>query len=231
MMTDEDIVYSAQPTRTPRQLLCAAKPLLLALSVMTSLFHSHSFAEERVEVIKTDIERSDVRYDRIDSENFEVTFPSLGILAIEDFDTGFIISGRIGYHLNERLFAEASYSESEGDKTTFEELSPGTTLITDEQREYKSWDVSLGFNIFPGETWLFGRAYSSDFYSVIGAGRTDFGGSTWTTINVGAGYRLYLNDWVTIRLDLRNHIFNRSIFGEDDRTNNIELSIGPSLFF
>ena len=221
-----------KPTTGP----CMRSPMIstlinTALLLLTALTSALSMAEERVAVIKPDIERSDVRYDRIDSENFEVTFPAVGILSIEDFDTGFIISGRIGYHLNERLFVEASYSLSEGDKTSFEELSPGSTLITDEQRDYKSWDVSLGFNLFPGETWLFGRAYSSDLYTVVGAGRTDFGGSTWTTVNVGVGYRLYLNDWIALRFDLRNHIFNRSIFGEDDSTNNIELSIGPSVFF
>ena len=190
-----------------------------------------AIAVERVEVIKTDIDRTEASFDRIDTENFEISFPSVGLLAIEDFEAALIYNIRAAYHLNEHLFFEASYGMSEGDETSYEEISPGTSLVSDDDREYKTWDVSLGVNIFPGETWFFGRAYSSDFYTVFGAGQTDFGDRRWSTLNVGAGYRLFINDWLAARIDVRDHIFKRDIFGEDSLTHNIEMSFALSYFF
>jgi len=188
-------------------------------------------AADRVEVIQTDIDRTDAKFDRIDSENFEVSFPTVGLLAIEDFETGIIVNIRAAYHLNEYLFFEASYGVSEGDRTSAEDLSPGSDFLSDSDRDYNSWDVSLGFNIFPGETWLLGRAYSSDVYLIAGAGQTDFGGRNWSTINVGAGYRFFINDWLTARFDVRDHIFRRDLLTIEKTTHNIELSLGLSYFF
>ena len=203
----------------------------LGTALVLALISLCASGEERVEVVKTDIDRSDVSFDRIDSENIEIS-ASFGMISIEDFDTSTIASLRIGYHLNERLFFELSASLASGDRTSFEELSgSGTNLITDSQRDYESFDLSAGINLFPGETWLMGKAYSSDLYLLLGTGATDFGGSRWTTINLGVGYRLYMTDWIALRLDLRDHIFNRDIFGEDDVTNNIEMSLGTSIFF
>ncbi|MCB0244946.1 MAG: outer membrane beta-barrel domain-containing protein, partial [Anaerolineae bacterium] len=51
------------------------------------------------------------------------------------------------------------------------------------------------------------------------------------TVTVGAGYRLLINDWITWRLDVRDHIFDRDAFGENDTTNNFELSTGVTFFF
>ena len=213
----------------------ANRPIHLFLAVIFLCLASaaaplQATANDRVEVVKTDIERTNAKFDRIDTENFEVMFPSVGILAIEDFEVGFIANLRVAFHLNERLFIEASYGMSEGDQTSYETIS-GSTIFTDDDREYKTWDGSLGVNVFPGETWLFGRAFSSDLYAVLGAGRTTFGDRSWSTINVGAGYRLFISDWLALRLDLRDHIFNRNLFNDDKRTHNIELSLGLSYFF
>ena len=205
--------------------------LLLALHALFVSAPGH--AEDRIEVVETDIDRSNVKFKRIDTENVELTLVA-GVLAIEDFDTGELFGARAAYHLNERLFFEASYFISEGDRTSFEELFPGGIDIfggDSSAREYKSWDVSGGINLFPGETWFFGRALSSDVYLMLGAGRTDFGGDEWTTLNVGIGYRLFLTDWIAWRIDIRDHIFTRNIVNEDDRTNNIETSMGFSVFF
>ncbi|HAW14508.1 MAG TPA: outer membrane beta-barrel domain-containing protein [Cellvibrionales bacterium] len=203
--------------------------LLIALSIIATL-SSIRTAAEVPEVISPEIDRREIKVARIDNENIEVGIYG-GILAIEDFDSSNISIVRIDFHINEHTFIEASYGSAKGDTTTFEELIPSTQLISDEQREYTSYDISFGWNIFPGETWLRNKAYKSDFYLILGGGSTEFGGDKWFTWNVGAGYRLFLNDWLAWRIDVRDHIFNRDLFGEDDQTNNIELSSGVSFFF
>ncbi|MBT8138603.1 MAG: outer membrane beta-barrel domain-containing protein, partial [Gammaproteobacteria bacterium] len=142
-----------------------------------------------------------------------------------------LFGARLAFHLNEFVFIEGSYSEAEGDQTTFEELFPSAQLISNRERKYKSWDVSLGWNLLPNETWIFGRAFKSDVYLLTGAGRTKFGGDNWFTINLGAGFRVFLTDWMAWRFEVRDHIFNRDIFGEDDQTNNIEYSTSASIYF
>jgi outer membrane beta-barrel protein len=215
--------------------LCVVKfqTSFYALFLAVSVFSTNALANpsnDRVELVKSEVKRQNVKFDRIDSEMFEITVAP-GVMAIEDFDTSGVIGMRFAFHLNEFIFFEGSYSISEGDKTSYEELRPDVTLISDDDRKYKTWDGSLGINWFPGETWLFGKAYSSDVYTVAGFGKTDFGGRSWSTINIGLGYRLYLNDWLTLRLDVRDHIFNRNIYGEDDRTNNFETTLGFGFFF
>ena len=200
--------------------------LLIALSIIATL-SSIRTAAEVPEVISPEIDRREIKVARIDNENIEVGIYG-GILAIEDFDSSNISIVRIDFHINEHTFIEASYGSAKGDTTTFEELIPSTQLISDEQREYTSYDISFGWNIFPGETWLRNKAYKSDFYLILGGGSTEFGGDKWFTWNVGAGYRLFLNDWLAWRIDVRDHIFNRDLFGEDDQTNNIEMSSGVS---
>lgn len=183
------------------------------------------------EVIAPDIEPREIKIARIDNEFIEINLHG-GLLSIEDFDSSALFGARIALHLNEHIFIEGSYSQAKGDRTSFEELIPNAQVVSDDNdRDYKSWDVSLGWNVFPNESWLFGRAYKSDVYTLVGAGRTDFGGDKWFTVNLGLGYRLFLTDWLIYRIEVRDHIFNRDIFGEDDQTNNIEFSTGVSYFF
>ena len=202
--------------------------ILAAAALTCALSSSH--AAERTEVISAELDREPIKIARIDSENWEIG-PYAGILSIEDFDSSEWYGLRIAYHVSERIFFEASWGDGTGDTTSFEDLSGGAKLFSDEDREYTSYDLSLGINVFPGEAWLFGHAFASNFYLILGAGSTEFGGDKWFTVNAGAGYRLFLTDWLAWRLDARDHWFNRDLFGEDDRTHNIELVSGFTFFF
>jgi len=212
---------ASRPFRTLLALCCASMiGVLLCAPVLA-----------QTEVIKPELDRRDIDYKRIDNEFIEFT-PYVGMLAIEDFDTSSLSGVRIGVHLNEYLFVEASYGEAEGDRTSYEELSgSAASIFSDSDREYTFWDVSLGLNLFTGESWLLGKAFSSNFYLLFGAGTTEFGDDDWTTLNAGVGYRLFLTDWLALRLDVRDHIFNRDVFIENDQTHNIELSGAFSIFF
>jgi len=203
---------------------------LLVSIAFASLLASNTHSAETTEVIAPDLDRREVKIARIDNENIEISLHA-GIISIEDFDSSSIFGARLAFHLNERVFIEGSYSEAEGDQTSFEELFPSAQLISNRERKYKSWDVSIGWNILPNESWIFGKAFKSDVYLLTGAGRTKFGGDNWFTINLGAGYRVFLTDWSAWRIEVRDHLFNRDIFGEDDRTNNIEFSSSLSIYF
>ena len=93
-------------------------------------------------------------------------------------------------------------------------------------------NLSFGLNLFPGESFL-GRkyAFASDFYLIGGVGWVDFAGEEELAWNFGFGYKLLATDWLSIRLDARDHIFENDVLGESDTNHNLEFTGGLSIFF
>lgn len=204
--------------------------LLAALCALCLPIQAQEPFEQPPDVVEPDIERREIRPAAIDTEDFEIS-GYVGVLSIEDFDTDFLWGARFGWHVTEDFFLEASYGSSQGDRTSFEELSGGAPLFEDADRDYTFYDLSVGWNALPGEIFLGSRAFKSDLYLVLGVGGTDFLDDNWFTVNAGVGYRLLLTDSLAWRLDVRNHMFDRDTFGDDEITHNIELSTGLSFFF
>ena len=181
-------------------------------------------------IIEPTIERRQVTEADIDSENVEVT-AFIGFVSIQDFGSDAIVGARLGYHITENIFMEASYGSATAGQTSFEELSGGAPFLTDEERDFIVYDLSLGYNfnneLFIAEGWVF----NSDFYLIAGAGATEFGGDERFTVSVGAGYRVLLTDYLALRLDVRDHIFNSDLIGEEKSTHNLAYSLGLSVFF
>lgn len=201
---------------------------LCSLTAVPALGQDHSLSEQ---VIHPDIERRKVAPAHIDRQDFEVG-AFAGIISIQDFDSEVVYGARAAWHVTEDFFFEATYGVSEGDLTSYEKLSGGAPLFTDSERDYSYYNINLGWNIFPGEVFIFDKyAFQSDFYLIGGAGNTEFLGDNWFTVTVGAGYRLQVNDTLAWRIDLRDHIYDREAFGSEETTNNIEWSTGLTFFF
>ena len=117
-------------------------------------------------------------------------------------------------------------------ETSFETLNAGVQLLTDDEREYTYYQVGVGYNLLPGEAFLSeNRAYNNALYLMGGAGMTDFAGDDQFTLSLGVGYRLLINDWMALRVDMKDHIFNLDVLGEDKTTHNLELTAGIGVFF
>lgn len=186
---------------------------------------------EPVQVIQPDITRREIKPVRIDRSNFEIGGYG-GIISIEDFDSSEIVGIRGAYHITEDFFFEATYGVAKGDQTSFEQLSGGSPLFSDEDRDYSYYNLALGWNIFPGEVFILDRyAFNSAFYLIAGVGSTEFVGDSWFTATFGAGYRLLLTDWLALHIDVRDHVFDRDSFGVDETTNNVEFHTGLTFFF
>ncbi len=176
-------------------------------------------------------ERREVRVDQIDSEDFEIGV-NAGIFHFEDFGSDTSRSLRFAYHVSEDFFVEAIYGESRLGETSFERLSGGSPLLTDAERDVTYYNVSLGWNIFPGESFVGGRwAFKGGLYVVAGAGSTEFGGDNLFTVNAGVGYRFIATDWLALHVDVRDHYFESDLLGSMEAKHNIEFSGGLTLFF
>lgn len=208
MLSFSSLVLAAEPDRTAESEEAQLKP-----------------------VIEPTVERREFDEARIDTEDFEVT-GFLGMLSIEDFGTNFVYGGRFAYHITERLFIEAALAQSKGGNTSYEEITGGAPILTDEERELTYYNASVGFNLLPGEAFVTNKlTYNNDLYAIAGIGSTNFAGADRYTINFGLGYRLFLKDFVAVRADFRDHVFNMDLISADKVTHNPEFSLGVSFFF
>jgi len=183
------------------------------------------------QLIQPEITRRNVELDKIDTEDFEATV-FMGLLSVEDFGANAVAGARFAYHINEDVFVEVSLGSSTAGQTSYERLSGGTPLLTSSQRSILYYDVSLGYNLLPGESFLTrNTSFNSALYVIAGIGSTTFAGADRLTLNLGGGFRILATDWLAVHVDVRNHIFNIDVLAEDKTANNLEVTFGVSAFF
>ena len=182
------------------------------------------------DVIKPDIKRREIREGIIDTENFEFGFYA-GVLSVEDFGSNDVYGIRLAFHITEDWFVEANYGISKLQASSFEELSGAAPLLTEEQRELDYYNLNLGYNLLPGEVYIGRWAFNSAFYLMLGAGNTVFADNEYLTYSFGGGLRLFLNDRIAMHWDVKNHVMTHALFGEDKEIQNLENSLGFTLFF
>lgn len=184
-----------------------------------------------VQVIEPEVERRDIKTAKIDTEDFEIGIFG-GIMSVEDFGTNPVYGLRFAYHINEFLFAEAVAGRTDTEETSFELLSGAAQLLTESEREYTYYNISLGYNLFPGEAFLGrNRAYNHDLYVIGGLGSTTFAGDDRFTVNFGVGYRFLVTDSVALHADFRDHLFDIDILGQEKTVHNLEAHLGFTVFF
>lgn len=182
------------------------------------------------DVISPDLERRQIDEDKLDSENIEIGFYA-GALSFEDFGSNDVFGARLGLTITEDFFLEANVATSTLSETSFETLSGDIQLLSDDDRELLYYNLALGINVFPGEIYVWRWAFHSNLYLIGGAGNTDVAGSEYFTYHFGGGWRLFLTDWLALRMDFRNHVMEHEIFGEEKKIQNLEGHMGLSLFF
>jgi outer membrane beta-barrel protein len=187
--------------------------------------------DEQPAVIEPEVERRDIRIADIDTENFEVG-AFIGQMSVEDFGVNTVVGARLAYHLTEDFFTEVSIGRVDTEETSFERLSGAAQLLTDADRELTYYNVSLGYNILPGESF-FGenRALNTSLYVIGGVGRTNFAGDDRFTLNLGLGLRVMPRDWFAIHADIRDHIFDIDLLGQEKTSHNFEAHFGATFFF
>ena len=183
------------------------------------------------QVIDPQVERREIKEPKIDREDFEAG-GYVGIMSIEDFGTNVVYGVRLAYHVTEGFFVEGTVGQTEGGLTSFEVLSGGAPIISDDERTLTYYNLNLGYNLLPGEGFIGeGRAYNTNFYQIAGLGSTSFAGDDRFTVNFGAGFRFLFTDSIALHLDFRDHMFDIDILGEDKTAHNLEGHLGVTVFF
>ena len=211
---------------------------LVCTLVLAGILHGCSYLrvddapnDDTGPVISPELERRTITEADIDSEDFEVG-AFVGVMSIEDFGSNVVYGARGAYHITEDFFAEAAIGRTKAGDTSFETLSGGAQVLTDSQRKLTYYNLSLGYNILPGEAFIGkGHAFNSALYLIAGVGNTEFADDSHFTVNVGAGYRFLVNDGVALHVDFRDHIFKSDLLGNNKTTHNLEGTAGISFFF
>ena len=182
-------------------------------------------------VIEPDIERREIETAKIDTEDFEVGIFA-GEISVEDFGVNSMVGAQFAYHITEGFFVEVSAGRADTQLTSFERLSGAAQLLTDSEREYSYYDLSVGYNIFPGESFVGkDRSLNTATYLIGGVGKTTFAGDDRFTVSFGMGIRLMPLDWLAVHADIRDHVFDIDLLGQEKTSHNIEAHIGVTFFF
>jgi outer membrane beta-barrel protein len=190
-------------------------------------------ADEAVQppVIEPDIDRREIKEAKIDTENFEVGILA-GEISVEDFGVNSLAGATFAYHVTEGFFLELGAGKADTQPTSFERLSGAAQLLTDSEREYTYYNLSVGYNILPGEGFIGkNRALNTTTYLIGGVGKTKFAGDERFTINLGMGLRLMPLDWLAIHAEVRDNIFDIDLLGQEKTSHNIEAHLGLTFFF
>jgi outer membrane beta-barrel protein len=182
------------------------------------------------QVIVPQVERREVKRPQYASNDFAVGLFS-GTYATQNFGASTVSGVRLGYHITEDFFVDATLGRSKVSDETFRQVLPGGVFVNrTETLSYVA--VSAGYNVLPGEVF-FGRstAKATQGYILAGVGSTDFAGQKRQTLHVGFGLRLILSDWFVMQADVRDHVFSLDLLGKRQTTQNPEVTAGFTLFF
>ena len=182
-------------------------------------------------VIEPDVERREITVPKIKKSDFEVGIFA-GDLSVEDFGVNTVTGATLAYHLTEKIFLQLDAGRTTAGLTSFERLSGAAQLLTDAEREYSYYDLSVGYDILPGEGFLGKkRAWNMSTYLIGGVGKTKFAGDDRFTLNLGFGVRLMPLDWLAVHANVDNHIFDIDLLGKAKTAHNLGAHVGVTFFF
>jgi outer membrane beta-barrel protein len=210
-------------------LFMGAASQLLPVFVLADTEEKSIPAQEQV--IQPQLERRDVKVPHIKSNDIEVGYYS-GILSMENFSAESVKGVRLAYHVTEDFFLEGAYARSTISDEFFRSRAFPITGFDNQEEDLTYYNLSLGFNVLPGEIFIGHRwAMASAFYIIGGIGTTTFANENYSTFNFGGGYRILLNDWFAVHIDMRDYVFDSDLLGQNKRTNNFEATVGLTVFF
>ena len=182
-------------------------------------------------VVQPQVQRRTVTVPHIAAHNVELG-AYYGILSIENFGSQPVQGVKLDYHVTEDFFFQGAYGQSRAGQTSYELLSGGIQLLSNAERRFTYYDLSLGYNLLPGEIFIgHNVAMTSALYMLGGIGSVNFGGDQNFAVNFGAGYRVLPTDWLAFHVDVQDIVFRTNIFSVYRLTNNLQATVGLSVFF
>src|SRR5947209_10964570 len=126
------------------------------------------------QVVIPQVDRRDIEKPKFPSNDFEIGLFT-GTYAAQNFGSSWVYGARLGYHITEDFFIEAVYGQTKVSDELFRQILPGGIFETTSQK-LAYYNLSAGYNLFPGEIFIGGRhARPSQFYVIGGMASTKVG--------------------------------------------------------
>ena len=203
------------------------KTLSLCTAVLGMLAVNAALAQQ---VIVPEVERREVKLPKFPSKDIAVGLFA-GTYATQNFGAAAVVGGRLGYHVTEDWFVEATLGQSKVSDEAFRQVLPGG-IFTDPKEKLSYYEFSAGYNLLPGEVFPTAkRAKATAIYLVAGVGSIKFNQQRSQTIAFGLGGRLLLTERAAVQFDIRDHIFSLDLLGKRQSTHNLELTGGFTYYF
>ena len=229
-------------SQTPSRSVCqgmgpALRPLAWLPGILLAAMVAPAVAQQVTppkaaaeQVIVPQVERRDIKRPKYASNDFAVGLYA-GTYATQNFGASTVSGVRLGYHITEDFFVDATLGRSKVSDENFRQVLPGGIFVN-RTETLSYYSVSAGYNVLPGEVF-FGRstAKATQGYILAGVGSTDFAGQKRQTVHAGFGLRLILTDWLAMQADVRDHVFTLDLLGKRQSTQNLEVTAGFTLFF
>lgn len=216
----------------------ALRPYLLMATALAasgcSLLRGDPPADELVEgpvpaVIDPMLDRRDIVRPQIDTEDWEIGAFG-GVLSVADFGAEAMYGLRFAYHATEDIYLEGRYASSSISDTSFRRI--GAPIFDVEKEDLTAYDLSVGVMVLPGEVFLGTRwARTSGVYMSFGVGRVEFADRDSISYAFGFGLKVLPTDWLSLRLEARDTVFESDLLGENEWKHNFEINLGFGVFF
>jgi outer membrane beta-barrel protein len=182
------------------------------------------------QVIQPQVDRREIKVLHIPSNDFEFGLFT-GDYNTEYFGSDLVGGARLGYHITEDFFAEAVYGSTRATDEVFRQILPGG-LFRNPKESLQYYELTGGINVLPGEVYFWKHtARPSAIYLIAGLGSTRFLQQWHFTASAGFGVRVWLANWASLQVDMRDHLFSLDVLGEKRETQNLEFSGGITFFF
>jgi outer membrane beta-barrel protein len=157
-----------------------------------------------------------------------------GYYAADLYSSNWLAGGAYTFHFSEDLALEASFQYTRfrsAAADTFQARFPEVQLQTSTNNPGLLYFGHLVYSFAYGKLrWAGGGTSRFDFNVALGAGVTDDTTARGLTGSAGLGAKLYFGKWFALRWDVRDHLLQESLVGDEHIVNDILVTLGASVF-
>ncbi|MGA3119704.1 MAG: outer membrane beta-barrel domain-containing protein [Polyangiaceae bacterium] len=157
-----------------------------------------------------------------------------GVYAADLYSSSWLAGGAYTFHFSEDLGLEASvqFARFRSAVTeSYERRYPDIQILDQPDQPGRLYFGHLIWTFAYGKLrWMGGGISHFDFNLAVGAGVTDDSTSLGVTGSAGLGAKLFFGSWFALRLDVRDHVLDETLVGDQHLVNDVLVTFGASAF-
>ncbi len=185
------------------------------------------------EAVKADLDakrkRRSVRDRLVQKTNRHELILRGGHYVSDMFDATWVAGGAYAYHLTEDFAIEASAAYTRLLSTPGPELERTFSLLEGRERRALLFSTNLVFSPLHAKLQSGASIVHFDVSVTLGAGVVDSVLTSGVAGNAGIGFGFFVGRAVTIRLDVRNHIYRQQLLAQTELVNDLAATLGVGL--